>query len=513
MAVNDDTTLALHYHEATKHSPESVRGDMHFLDWPNQPRPFKIYQGLSSLPLPEIEDRSEPAALDVLGRSDTQGGASLDLDGLARLLFYTAGITRRRRHANGEILFRAAACTGALYHVELYVAASEVTGLEAGLYHYGPERHELSVLRGGDWKAVLIEATAAEPHIARAAATIVLTTTFWRNAWKYRSRAYRHAFWDSGTMLANLTAEANALELEHHVLLGFADPSVNALLDVDPAKEAAVALVTVGKSGESVSRTPAPPQPLGYVTEPLSPNEVDYPLIREAHEASSLLDGARARAWRETGPESTREADRAASAAVPLEASPASSPSLEKVIRKRGSSRRFAREPIARAALATILNAAMRSVSGDVLAGEHCVSDAYVIVNAVDGLSAGAYVYHPATRELELLREGELRSQARFLDLEQDLAGDAAVNVYLLVDLAPVLETWGNRGYRVAQMEGGILGGRMYLAAYALGLGATGLTFFDDAVTDFFSPHAAGKAVMFLTAVGVPVRQRILFQR
>jgi hypothetical protein len=57
----------------------------------------------------------------------------------------------------------------------------------------------------------------------------------------------------------------------------------------------------------------------------------------------------------------------------------------------------------------------------------------------------------------------------------------------------------------VAQLEGGLIGGRVYLASYALGLGATGLTFFDDAVTEFFSPHASGKAVMFLVAFGLPL--------
>jgi nitroreductase len=65
----------------------------------------------------------------------------------------------------------------------------------------------------------------------------------------------------------------------------------------------------------------------------------------------------------------------------------------------------------------------------------------------------------------------------------------------------------GNRGYRAAQLEGGIIGGRVYLGAYALGLGATGLTFFDDDVTRFFSPHATGKSVMFLNAVGRPSRR------
>jgi nitroreductase len=89
------------------------------------------------------------------------------------------------------------------------------------------------------------------------------------------------------------------------------------------------------------------------------------------------------------------------------------------------------------------------------------------------------------------------------------LAADAAVNVYHLADLHRVLPAFGNRGYRAAQLEGGIAGGKIYLAAFALGVGATGLTFFDDDVTEFFSPHAAGKSVMFLTAVGIPYRKAV----
>jgi nitroreductase len=74
--------------------------------------------------------------------------------------------------------------------------------------------------------------------------------------------------------------------------------------------------------------------------------------------------------------------------------------------------------------------------------------------------------------------------------------------VYFLCDLSLILERYGNRGYRAAQLEAAILAGRMYLAAYAQGFGATGLTFFDDDVTNFFSPHAADKSVMFLIALG-----------
>jgi nitroreductase len=99
-----------------------------------------------------------------------------------------------------------------------------------------------------------------------------------------------------------------------------------------------------------------------------------------------------------------------------------------------------------------------------------------------------------------------LRDEAGFLDLGQALAADAAVNVYSLSNLHAVLARFGNRGYRAAQLEGAIQGGKLYLAAYALGLGATGLTFFDDEVSRFFAPHGADKSVMFLTAIGYPER-------
>ncbi|MGI0014152.1 MAG: SagB family peptide dehydrogenase, partial [Nitrososphaera sp.] len=46
--------------------------------------------------------------------------------------------------------------------------------------------------------------------------------------------------------------------------------------------------------------------------------------------------------------------------------------------------------------------------------------------------------------------------------------------------------------------------GKIYLAAYAQGIGASGSTFYDDAVTEFFSPHASGKSTMIAVGVGTP---------
>ena len=74
--------------------------------------------------------------------------------------------------------------------------------------------------------------------------------------------------------------------------------------------------------------------------------------------------------------------------------------------------------------------------------------------------------------------------------------------MFFLADLRPILERFGNRGYRATQLEAGILGGKLYLGAYAQRLGATGLTFFDDDVISFFSPHGTGKSAIFLAALG-----------
>ena len=114
----------------------------------------------------------------------------------------------------------------------------------------------------------------------------------------------------------------------------------------------------------------------------------------------------------------------------------------------------------------------------------------------------GAYYFHREARELELLQAGDFRLQARFLGLDQDLPGDAAANLFFLADLPRVLDAYGNRGYRAVQLESGVLGGKLYLGAYSLGIGATGLTFYDDDVIKFFSPHAEGKSAIFLMCVG-----------
>jgi len=88
------------------------------------------------------------------------------------------------------------------------------------------------------------------------------------------------------------------------------------------------------------------------------------------------------------------------------------------------------------------------------------------------------------------------------ISLDVPFVINARVDVFLLADLKRILQRYGNHGYRAVQLEAGILGGKLYLAAYAQRLGASGLTFYDDDVVSFFSPHARGKSAIFLVALG-----------
>ena len=487
----------LDYHASTKHSWESIRANPHSLDFANMPLPFKIYSGVARQPLStDLPDSAVPALAALAEPGAHAGGDRVPGRNELAHLLSAVGITKRRRYPGGEMLFRGAPCTGALYHIEVYVICADLKDLPAGVYQFQPKDSSVCLLRPGDCRQVLIDASGAHAAVADAPVVLVLTSTWWRNAW-----------WDSGCMAANLLAQAAALELPATLVAGYADDPVNRLLDIEPEKEASLMLVPIGRGGPAQAAAPPRLAPLGLSMEPLSRYEVAYPDIPAVHAASCLNTGAEAAAWRgamdegtEASPDRLVPLQPAADDAVPAEP-------LEAVIRRRGSSRRFTGKNISFTALSTILDRNEGTIAADFLAPSGAsLCDLYLIVNAVDGLPAGTYAYRPAHGGLEPLREGTFRVEATALALGQDLAGEASVNLYFLADLKRVTVRFGERGYRAAELEGGIRGGRVYLAAYALGLGATGLTFLDDDVTAFFSPHAAGKSVMFLAAVGRPGR-------
>jgi SagB-type dehydrogenase family enzyme len=520
---NRDTSATWTFHNATKYgayrddagheqflmgTPPDLEEGIWEKDWSLEPFAFKIYETLAPIPLPREFPASSLPALDAIAQTGAAptSEAVPDRAALARIGLLSNGLLNRRTTSRSgmPIEFRAAGGTGARYHLELYFVCADLPDLASGIYHYAAHDHSLRQLRAGDYRRVLVDATGGEPGIAAAPVVLVMTSTFWRNAWRYKGRAYRHTFWDAGTTFANLLAVAASAGLPTRPVLGYADAPVNDLLGVDGVREAAIALCAIGRTGSVASAAPAA-TPLDHPTRPISPREVEFPVIPMMHGASSLDSGDEAAAWR-AEPLRRRSPD-PRGPLIPLQPlSPGDLPTapIEEIIPRRRSTRHYDTDaPISFAAFSTLLDRSSRGVAADCLALDAPpLHDAYLIVNQVDGLAPGVYRHHPRRGAIELLKEGSFRRQAQRLAVEQAYAADAHVNVYYLTDLNPVLERYGNRGYRLAQLECSLSAGKLHLGAHALGLGAVGSTSFDDEVIELFSPEAAGASYMFVVVFG-----------
>ncbi len=497
---------ALAYHQATKHSEISVRTSGHYLDWDNRPFPFKVYDDLSSTPLPRDFPRAQADALGTVSGLKPSGKAGeFGIVELAEALFFSAGLTRRFHHGGETHYMRAASATGALYPIEVYAICQDISGIRAGVYHFNPFDFSLVQIRTGDYRAEL--AAVGNESVNSAPVTFVFTSFAWRNAWKYEARSYRHWFWDGGVIAANLLAVSASLGLEARVIAGFVDSSVNQLLGIREGKEATVFLVPVG-----VGLTGPKGRPLKTIdhlepkVRPLSRDEVEYPEIWKLHRASSLSNSNEVKAWVQSRQIQHSKIEPVGPIfQLDLAGAEGSSPEkLGDVILRRGSTRRFARVPVRFSQLSTILKTSTRGLPLDYLQAGQSLIDIYFITNAVDGLPSGSYFFNVREERLEQLKSGQMRRTSGYLCLDQPLFSDASVVFFLMTRLGEVLEAFGNRGYRVAQLEGGIVAGRIYLSAYSLGLGASGSTFYDDAVTEFFSPHAKDKSTIIAVGLGVP---------
>ncbi len=337
MTVNKEIRYALDYHEATKHSEASLMNSRHYLDFDNKPIPFKIYLELPSISLPGNFPTPEVNALscisgilsqrsreDMKGLMTTTTAKSMDttnnadatrtvstrdfsIENLAEILFFSAGITRELKYPSGKYYMRAASATGALYPIELYVVCDDISDdLVAGVYHFSPADFSLTRIREGRYKGYLAAATANNQDIVNSAISIIFTSFAWRNAWKYHARSYRHWFWDSGVIAANLLATAYATDVPSRLIMGFLDDNVNRLLGLEDQKEATVAIAAIGRGDpkdtirsshqeSNIAKILHPPIPK---IRPLSKRgEIDYPEIWQLNSASKLTSKEEIEEW------------------------------------------------------------------------------------------------------------------------------------------------------------------------------------------------------------------------
>ena len=423
-----------------------VRHDLVPNDPATLPPPVKLWPThLPVLDLPRELPAAGPSATEVLAGVPVAAQA-LTAAQLGRVLFLGAGVVRTAERHGRPSLFRAAGSAGGRFPLEVYASTRGVDGVPDGVHAYDPVRHAL---------------VQVGPAAGGEATTVVVTGVPWRTGWRYGERGWRHLYWDAGTLLAQLEAAAASAGLDPRLRTLFPDAAVRELVGADGVAEHPLALLSLG-GGEPAVRA----------TGPAAAGElpaVELPLCTSAQRA-----GERA----ELGPSWP--------VAPPLPSAPPSDP-LDAVVLRRGSQRRMdASRSLPRVQLEWSLAAALRGV--DV---PH-----WVVVHAVDGLLPGVYRWpHLAAP----VRTGDLRAELARVCVGQGLAADAA---YVVVAATP-LAGLDDRTYRDAQLAAGLVEGRLHLAAYAQGAGATGMTFLDSEVPGLLG-EPPGLAALLFTCVGVP---------
>lgn len=448
------------YHESTKHSTESLRRNRHGLDWQNMPDPFRHYEGAPVLDLPA--DPPAPGAA-------TPDGAAF----LSQLLFYSAAISASKRVPSTGFTYalRVNPSSGNLHPTEFHFITRGLKDWPDGLYHYRPSSH-------------MAEQRASGRFEGTAAVEFLLTSIAWREAWKYRDRAYRYCLHDIGHAWQSLAMAAEAMGCATFAAGHFDDDALAASFRLHPDEWPMLGLRLSGAAIPIDDADTAATEWHEGQANALSVHVIPYASIEAVHAATKRLGH-------------------------PPTGKPSRNPALPRygeLARRRRSALDFdpsaGSMPLSR--LAAILTAATQPLSADF--ADTPIIQLYLYAHGIEGLPRGVYRYAPQQGELQPVRSGDQRVAAAGLSLGQDLAGNACVAFSMIADLDRATQAYGDRGYRYAFFEAGAIGQRLYLAAESHGMGATGIgAFFDDEVHRYLNVAPEQGQVVYHFAIGYPV--------
>lgn len=502
------------YHELTKYNPHTIDklGPVH---WDRQPPAFKPISAKGKIdlltrlqaamarlgmggrgadeavpPRPAAEggEAGTPDAQASEADASETEGSEAGLENIARLLFFTLGLTARLTdHAGDDHFLRAAPSAGGLYPTEIYVAARGQRGLADGLYHYHSLKSALIPVWEGAFWADLKHYFLSHPAVEASGLLFLFTGLYGRSAWRYKERAYRRILLDTGHAVGNLLEICRATGQDYALLGGFLDEGLEELLFLGPKEEFPLLGVAVGPRGSL-------PAPIGQY-----PGEPPAEAIKHAQAGDPMQVQQNA-----------CERIRSDKARAPV-AGPCGGPAFAlpedyspfKTILRRRSCRKFTGASIGLEQAREALAYAFRPDGAPwCLAPGHL--GFHVVALGVEGLAPGVYRFDPATLALEARRSGDFRSETYFMCLGQDLASECAFALVHTADLAALAEAYGDRGYRYACMDAGQIGERLNLWAVHQGLGSSGIGgYYDDQANELLgAPLAHG--ILYISLVGVP---------
>lgn len=498
--LNKDTQRLFAYHQATKHTYHSVRANARYLDWHNQPDPFRIFEDVPTIPLPRepgfpstgtfsataaLAEKTMLPACDALEYRNTQP----NLTWLSRFLWHSMAVSAWKKvpGTGARYSLRVNPSSGNLHPTETYVALRSFAGADDGLYHYRADRHVLE-LRGRGARTHQIARALENTWASESPLIVGLTSIFWREAWKYGDRAYRYCCHDLGHAMMSALLSARALGLHGGAVAHFSDLRLARALGLAESDEAPMAFLVFPSQSSSVESPAVPEQPVIGIPNELSAEEVRYELLLGFHAATVLPDPA--------GPLPHVHTSNPTLVSVPARFSdPPRDAPLGVVVRRRRSALDFdARTPPMEChELEHLLDFATQdwradwrgNLGGDSAPGERGADfvQLYLYIHRVRDCEPGVYRWDRPSGKLEPLHRGNMQRVAAFLSLEQALAGNSCFTVSMIADLAEAARVFGNRGYRYMHFEAGAIGQRLYVGAEALGWNATGIgAFYDDDV-------------------------------
>ncbi len=239
-----DQDIGDRFQERTKYQRGELRGGR--LDWASKPPTYKRYPEAHKIPLSDPVIRGGAPLWEVVQQRRSERrfrDVPLKETDLSQLLWAAQGITQQRR----DVGLRAAPSAGALYPVETYLVIHDVQGVEAGVYHYDVEHHQLEQLGRGDFRTEIAGAALDQRMAAQASVVFAWTAVFERSKWKYGQRAYRYVYLDAGHIAQNTALAAVALGLGSCQIAALYDEEVNDLLGVDGISESTIYMTVVGR--------------------------------------------------------------------------------------------------------------------------------------------------------------------------------------------------------------------------------------------------------------------------
>jgi SagB-type dehydrogenase family enzyme len=163
----------------------------------------------------------------------------LEIQDIAQLLWAAQGITSEDGH-------RTAPSAGALYPLEIYLVSGNINTLPAGVYHYTPGDHSLTLVEAGDKRKLLAASALMQGSITRSAAVLVVSGVYARTTIKYFGRGEKYVHMEAGHCSQNIYLQAVSIDIGTVVMGAFTDTLVKKVLNL-PRYVEPLYLMPIGK--------------------------------------------------------------------------------------------------------------------------------------------------------------------------------------------------------------------------------------------------------------------------